>query len=514
MLKRKLSNIADVNEDIKTRSDTDELLFYWKDYGLPNPYKVVKDFIKEKGLKLYGGQALHEHIYKKDKKGLYSKHEFPDYDVFSPDAWNHAKELADRLNQMGYHFVEAKSSILNDVHHQTYKVGVDLFPMLDLTQVGCEPDKLDSGCKGCSVKGKNNKCISIFNEIPALNMNEQSEKIYTETYDYDTGASKFPKKFFVTSPDWLKVSMYREVTEPLGNPQRLPKVGTRLKKFNKMFETKFKANCDATKKVSIPDKVQLALDEITELMKQKSKNSIDNGISAINFYLKDIKLQEINQSYYVINDSMIETLIIPGLEKKFKGIKLSVAERKLHWKQHFDEERCIYMKNNNKKYLLVTFIEIPKCVPYIASGGKRYAVSDNIIYNLYYKRELMVPFARSEHIFYDIDCVLQEIVKNQKKYKDQPKYARYVSKCFGFEQDPRRESSEGRWIEKMKTVKKTKYYIGEPLEGYITKVYPVPKKDIRLPYRPYEKNIKKIVYKSKKKEKKYSKSELDDIKMS
>ena len=71
---------------------------------------------------------------RKIRKGLYSKHEFPDYDVFSPDAWNHAKELADRLNKMGYHFVEAKSSILNDVHHQTYKVGVDLFPMLDLTQ--------------------------------------------------------------------------------------------------------------------------------------------------------------------------------------------------------------------------------------------------------------------------------------------------------------------------------------------------------------------------------------------
>ena len=178
-------------------------------------------------------------------------------------------------------------------------------------------------------------------------------------------------------------------------------------------------------------------------MKQKSKNSIDNGISAINFYLKDIKLQEINQSYYVINDSMIETLIIPGLEKKFKGIKLSVCRAKTTWKQHFDEERCIYMKHNNKKYPYQSHSsEIPKCVPY-ADGGKRYVVSDNIIYNLYYKRELMVPFARSEHIFYDIDCVLQEIVNNQKKYKHQPKYARYISKCFGFEQDPRRESIGG-----------------------------------------------------------------------
>ena len=44
---------------------------------LPNPYKVVKDFIKEKGLKLYGGQALHEHIYKKDKKGSIQNMNFP-----------------------------------------------------------------------------------------------------------------------------------------------------------------------------------------------------------------------------------------------------------------------------------------------------------------------------------------------------------------------------------------------------------------------------------------------------
>ena len=42
MLKRKLSNIADVNEDTKTRSDTDELLFYWKDYGFLILIKLLK----------------------------------------------------------------------------------------------------------------------------------------------------------------------------------------------------------------------------------------------------------------------------------------------------------------------------------------------------------------------------------------------------------------------------------------------------------------------------------------
>ena len=93
-------------------------IYQWE--GLPNPIQVVRDFIMEKGLKLYGGQALHEHLVK-HKAGFYGKHEFPDYDVFSPDAWNHARELSDRLYKMGFYFVEARSSILNDDHHQTYK---------------------------------------------------------------------------------------------------------------------------------------------------------------------------------------------------------------------------------------------------------------------------------------------------------------------------------------------------------------------------------------------------------
>ena len=43
--------------------------------GLKNPYKVVEDFIREKGLKLYGGQALHEHL-EKHGAGLYTSDEF------------------------------------------------------------------------------------------------------------------------------------------------------------------------------------------------------------------------------------------------------------------------------------------------------------------------------------------------------------------------------------------------------------------------------------------------------
>ena len=197
-LKKKLESIADVNEETKVKLETRRQKEDWKKMGLKNPYKIVEDFIREKGLKLYGGQALHEHL-EKHGAGLYTKDEFPDYDVYSPDAWNHAKELSDRLHEMGYKFVEARSSILNSEHHQTYKVGVDMLPMLDLTQIGCPKFKhLKNDCKKCSVKEKG-KCISMFNEIPSVDVKDKKGKknkydIYRKTYDYKTDSSLFKKK--------------------------------------------------------------------------------------------------------------------------------------------------------------------------------------------------------------------------------------------------------------------------------------------------------------------------------
>ena len=56
---------------------------------------------------------------KKKKAGIYGKKEFPDYDVYSPNAWEHAKEIARKLYNLGFVFVEAKASVLNDYHHNT-----------------------------------------------------------------------------------------------------------------------------------------------------------------------------------------------------------------------------------------------------------------------------------------------------------------------------------------------------------------------------------------------------------
>ena len=132
-MKAKLESLSDKFDYTKEKEKTKNLILGWKDENNINPLDVVVKFIMDKGLKLYGGLALHEHL-KKHKNPIYSSNEFPDYDVFSPNAWEHAKELCNILYNMGFYFVEARSSILNDNKHQTYKVSVDTVYILDLTQ--------------------------------------------------------------------------------------------------------------------------------------------------------------------------------------------------------------------------------------------------------------------------------------------------------------------------------------------------------------------------------------------
>ena len=89
-LKTMLEEKTKIFNKIKEERDTKTLVDYWVgEYG-QNPLDLVVAFIKEKGLKLYGGKALHEHLVKFNR-GFYDPSEFPDYDVFSPNAWVHAR---------------------------------------------------------------------------------------------------------------------------------------------------------------------------------------------------------------------------------------------------------------------------------------------------------------------------------------------------------------------------------------------------------------------------------------
>jgi len=150
--------------------------------------EIVENFIKRKSLICYGGTAINnilpvtDQFYKRDI-------ELPDYDFFSKNALNDAKELADIYYKKGFTLVEAKSG----QHYGTYKVFVNYMPIADITS-------LHRGIYDALKKDT----ISIGNIL-------------------------------YTPPNFLRMSMYLELSRPDGDTSRWEKVLKRLTLLNKNY---------------------------------------------------------------------------------------------------------------------------------------------------------------------------------------------------------------------------------------------------------------------------------------
>jgi hypothetical protein len=157
--------------------------------------KIVEDFIKTKNLICYGGTAINNILPVNDQ--FYDKDvEIPDYDFFTSNALDDAKELADIYFKKGFTDVEAKSG----QHHGTFKVFVNFMPIADLTF-------LDKG---------------IFNAL-------KKDAIRNAGILY-------------ASPNFLRMSMYLELSRPAGDTSRWEKVLKRLTLLNKNYPLT-KINC-------------------------------------------------------------------------------------------------------------------------------------------------------------------------------------------------------------------------------------------------------------------------------
>jgi hypothetical protein len=113
----------------------------------------------------------------------------PDYDFYSPDALNNAKELVDIYVKNGFQEVEAKAG----QHHGTYKVYVNFIPVADITFMP---------------KG-------LFNAL-------KSDAVRV------AGILYAPVNF-------LRMDMYKELSRPTGDVSRWEKVLKRLTLLNKHY---------------------------------------------------------------------------------------------------------------------------------------------------------------------------------------------------------------------------------------------------------------------------------------
>jgi Poly(A) polymerase catalytic subunit len=149
---------------------------------------ILENFMKKKGVICYGGTAINALLPKEDQ--FYNREtEIPDYDFFSPNALDDAKELADIYIEEGFTEVEAKSG----THHGTYKVYVNFIPIADVTFLPKE----------------------LFQTLK-----KEAVRIHGILY---------------TPPNYLRMSMYLELSRPAGDISRWEKVLKRLSLLNKHY---------------------------------------------------------------------------------------------------------------------------------------------------------------------------------------------------------------------------------------------------------------------------------------
>jgi hypothetical protein len=247
---------------------------------------VLEKFIHDKKLVCYGGTAINNILPKEDQ--FYNRNiEIPDYDFFSPNAMNDAKELADIYFKQGFSSVEAKAG----VHYGTYKVFVNFFQIADITQID---SKLFSSLKKNAVSKEG---------------------------------------ILYSPPNFLRMAMYLELSRPSGDISRWEKVLKRLNLLNKNYPLKA-ANCD-------PDSFAKSLsgrsynkqyfhekDKIQDVIKNAAATSAEKlvliGGYAFSLYSRYLKNQ---QREYLIENPVFDMLSTsPDKTAKLIKEKLEAAD--------------------------------------------------------------------------------------------------------------------------------------------------------------------------------------------
>lgn len=158
--------------------------------------EIVEQFLRDKKRICYGGTAINNILPLKDQ--FYDKKvELPDYDFYSPDPMKDAKELADIYYKKGFEEVEAKAGM----HPGTFKVFVNYMPVADITYL-----------------------------IDDIYKNIKKRAIIVDGIYY-------------TPANYLRMSMYLELSRPNGDVSRWEKVLKRLSLLNKHYPLKGR-RCD------------------------------------------------------------------------------------------------------------------------------------------------------------------------------------------------------------------------------------------------------------------------------
>ena len=194
--------------------------------------EVVENFLKNHPVMCYGGIAINNLLPPKDQFYDFEV-EVPDYDFFSKTPQNHAMMLADQLYAKGIKAVEVKPGM----HLGTFKVFANYVSIADITEI-------DS---------------AIFDALW-----EQRSTIKGINY---------------VPPNFLRMSMYLELSRPRGDVSRWEKVYERLQLLNRAHPATCPKGAEPLEKASPKFKT-----EVTNLLKKEPLILLGAAAADIHLY--------------------------------------------------------------------------------------------------------------------------------------------------------------------------------------------------------------------------------------
>jgi len=352
---------------------------------------IVEDFLDKNKLICYGGTAINNILPYEDQ--FYDKSiELPDYDFFSTNPVEDAKELVDIYVKEGFNEVEAKAGI----HFGTYKVFVNFIPVADITYL--DP--------------------VIYNSLK-----KESIKI---------------DGIYYAAPNFLRMSMFLELSRPNGDVSRWEKVLKRLTLLNKHFPLKTK-ECDEVKiqrifsdtKINKADQDKIFYTVRNALLKD---NVVFFGAFANRLYLKNLnefkksKFQKI-PDFDVLSEEPERTATIVKERLRDAGFKHVKIVKKKELGEIIAPHYEVFVGNDT-----VAFVYEPlACHSYnkikIGNNFVKIATIDTML-------SFYLAFLYANRPYYDSDrilCMAQYLFKVQQQNRLRQKgiLRRFTMNCIG-----------------------------------------------------------------------------------
>ena len=193
---------------------------------------TVREFIQKRRVLCYGGTAINNLLPPSDR--FYDPNfDIPDYDFYSEQPQLHAMELADIFHSQGFNNIEVKPG----AHLMTFKVFVEFTGVADITYLD-----------------------------PAIFKRLWKEDIVKEGIHY-------------VSPNFLRMSMYLELSRPRGDVSRWEKVYGRLMRLNKNYPVGCTPHTAPSEVVAVSDTERDAIEKILQ-----SKSVILLGLHAADLH--------------------------------------------------------------------------------------------------------------------------------------------------------------------------------------------------------------------------------------